>query len=214
MHCISLIFISCFLNIALGESVDEDNVRPENFEERLSRLEELVDIQSQTITDLREDNTNLRETCLNSSLVMESHHISKRYSNEQVAFYAYLSQGKCFSEHETFIFNTELLDSANSYSTHVGVFITPVTGVYAFSFNVVSAWLEHTQAELMVNGHVKARVFADSDTVKDVHTASNTVVLALQINDHVYVRRGSNAFCTVVSLETAQWTYFAGWRVF
>ncbi|WAR19705.1 hypothetical protein MAR_001543, partial [Mya arenaria] len=99
--------VSCLLNIALGQSVNEDNVRSKPFEERLSRLEELVDIQSQTIAELREDNTNLRETCLNSALALESPHLSRRYSYEQVAFYAYLSQGKCYNVHETFIFDIE-----------------------------------------------------------------------------------------------------------
>ncbi|WAR19707.1 hypothetical protein MAR_001545 [Mya arenaria] len=203
MHCISLIFVSCFLNVALVQSAEEDYVRPETFEERLGRLEELVDIQSQTIAELKQDNTNLRDTILNSTL-----------ADEQVAFYAYLSQGKCYNVHETFIFDIEELDTTNSYANHDGVFIAPVNGVYAFSFNVVPDFWHYTQAELVVNGQVKARVFGDSHEIHDIHPTSSTVVLALNINDHVYVRLGHQTECNVISSEDHQWTYFAGWLIF
>ncbi|WAR19706.1 hypothetical protein MAR_001544 [Mya arenaria] len=61
---------------------------------------------------------------------------------------------------------------------------------------------------------VKARVFGDSDEIHDIHPASSTVVLALQSNDHVYVRLGHQSQCNIVSSEDFQWTYFAGWLLF
>lgn len=60
-----------------------------------------------------------------------------------VAFYGYLSKSSAhnLSPHHTIVYDTMVINRDNRYNQGDGIFIAPVTGVYAFHFSVC-VWLK------------------------------------------------------------------------
>ncbi|XP_053381861.1 uncharacterized protein LOC123541408 [Mercenaria mercenaria] len=134
--------------------------------------------------------------------------------SENVAFYAYLSGKRCYGNHETIIYDVEETNVGNGYSSRDGIFDAPVTGVYVFTLTLVPDFYKYVQAEIIVNGAVKGNIFADSEEIHDMHPASTTIVVHLNAGDHVYVRRGTNCDCDVISDTAHARSNFAGWLLF
>lgn len=84
-----------------------------------------------------------------------------------VAFYGYLSKSSAhnLSPHHTIVYDTMVINRDNRYNQGDGIFIAPVTGVYAFHFSVCvvedpeSPW---TSLEITLNGNILVSIFKES----------------------------------------------------
>ncbi|KAL3836227.1 hypothetical protein ACJMK2_021666 [Sinanodonta woodiana] len=104
-----------------------------------------------------------------------------------VAFHAYLNKevGSVQSAHV--IFDTVLLNIGNAYSPLHGIFRAPYNGTYLFSMTAVIPSLNMLYFFLKKNDITEEFVFADHMHTNDYTQASKTTVLALNVNDYVWV---------------------------
>ncbi|WAR28855.1 hypothetical protein MAR_014559 [Mya arenaria] len=72
-----------------------------------------------------------------------------------------------------------------AYNAHDGAFVVPVNGTYAFAVSLFSQGKKYVGVEIVVNGDVKGEVFADSQEINDVHSSSASVVVDVNVGDHV-----------------------------
>ncbi|XP_052784562.1 complement C1q-like protein 4 [Mya arenaria] len=128
-----------------------------------------------------------------------------------VAFYAYLSANVCPGVHQILVFDVLVTNVGKAYNAHDGAFVVPVNGTYAFAVSLFSQGKKYVGVEIVVNGDVKGEVFADSQEINDVHSSSASVVVDVNVGDHVYVRRGADSTCGILSQASRGRTYFSGW---
>ncbi|XP_062592700.1 uncharacterized protein LOC134254172 [Saccostrea cucullata] len=132
------------------------------------------------------------------------------------AFSSILSRDRGGTGHsQTVVFDNVITNTHNAYNGHTGIFTSPSTGVFAFSWTMNSERSGHY--ELMHNSEVKTITTSESSVRPHVERASvsATIVLELRENDVVFLRthhaRGQGIFIVSNSLMQSS---FSGWQVY
>lgn len=141
------------------------------------------------------------------------------YPVSAVAFYGYLSRSSArnLSPHHTIVYDTVEINRGNGYNQGDGIFIAPVTGVYAFHFSVCvvpgpeAPW---ASLEITLNGNIIGSIFEESPTSGyNYHCSSTLVISEVQTGDHVFIRTHENIRGPIYS-EPRGRTSFSGWLLF
>lgn len=136
-----------------------------------------------------------------------------------VAFYGYLSRSSArnLSPHHTIVYDTVVINKGNGYNIGDGIFIAPVTGVYAFHFSVCVIEGPETpwaSLEVTLNGNVLGSVFEEgSVTGGGFHCSSTLVISDVHTEDHVFVRT-EQATRGHLQSDPRGRTSFSGWLLF
>lgn len=122
-------------------------------------------------------------------------------------FHAAETNGMAVGSGTTVIFNSELYDTGNNYSTSTGLFTAPVTGFYRFSANLmyINLAAQVFWGNFCKNGTVIQRFSRGTGT--DVWGVHGTITLLLTAGDTVSVQ--SSIIGTTRNLEGG-WSYFTG----
>ncbi|KAL4220539.1 hypothetical protein ACF0H5_020937 [Mactra antiquata] len=210
--------------LTYGENVLSIEDRLTQLEKRLADKDNDIQDLQQTVETLTRQMTTMSEALVKTFYsgkgignITGEEHVQKslrpRAMGETVAFYAYLSAPKCFGNHETVVFDTEITDTGLSYNVQDGIFDVPITGTYIFTLTVVpvsQAWVTY---QIVSNGHVIGGAVGDSEDNASHHSGSITVAVNLQVGDHVFVRKGSGSNTCATHSSVYIPTSFAGWLI-
>ena len=103
--------------------------------------------------------------------------------------------------------------SGNFYTAADGIFVTPLDGLYALTWSVVSIQREYFTAELTVNGNLIGVIISDSYTTDSHDHTTGFVLTQVTKGDHVYVRKHASGGCDTRTFEHDR-TTFAGFRLY
>lgn len=136
-----------------------------------------------------------------------------------MAFYGYLSQSSApnLSPHHPIVYDTVVINRANGYNKGDGIFIAPVTGVYAFHISVCvingpeNPW---ASLEITLNGNSLGSTFEEGVVSgSGYHCSSTLIVSDVHIGDHVFVRTVEHARGHIHSDHRGR-TSFSGWLLY
>lgn len=136
-----------------------------------------------------------------------------------VPFYGYLSQRSPpnLATHHTIVYDTVVINKGNGYNIGDGIFIAPVTGVYAFHFSVCVIEGPETpwaSLEVTLNGNVLGSVFEEgSVSGGGFHCSSTLVISDVHTKDHVFIRT-EQATRGHLQSDPRGRTSFSGWLLF
>lgn len=102
---------------------------------------------------------------------------------ERPAFTASLTSHRNLGGHEVVIFDKIWLNMGGAYDQDTGVFTAPKMGLYSISTTVMSYHTSHLHCDLWKNNKKMLRAFGN-----DLSTGTLNVVVALKMNDTVYVK--------------------------
>lgn len=122
-------------------------------------------------------------------------------------FHATETNGMAVALGTTIIFNSELYDTGNNYSTSTGLFTAPVTGFYRFSANIM---YNNLAAQVFWGNFIKNGVIIQRfsrGTGTDVWGSHGTITVLLTAGDTFGVL--SAVIGTARNLEGG-WSYFCG----
>ncbi|XP_052072338.1 complement C1q tumor necrosis factor-related protein 4-like isoform X3 [Mytilus californianus] len=102
---------------------------------------------------------------------------------ERPAFTASLTSSRNLGLYEVVIFDKIWLNMGGAYDQDTGVFTGPKTGLYSISTTVMSDSGSYLHCDLWKNNEKMVRAFGT-----DLSTGTQNVVLALKMNDTVYVK--------------------------
>jgi len=144
-------------------------------------------------------------------MTMRSLHVSGAVQPGQVAFYAKYSADQCVSVGQVLTYDEVPVNEGNGYTSHDGIFIAPVSGVYVFSVTLVSVRDTWMRVVLVVNGVEMATIASDR---ADYLQASSTIVAHVQNGEHVLVRVSGEYTCKLSSNPIHGTSSFSGWLLF
>ena len=107
--------------------------------------------------------------------------------NRKVAFTAAVTSPSNTWNSGNLIFNRIVSNLGNGYNHRTGVFTAPVAGTYVFYVSINEYHKLGIGLEIVLNNVSKVRLLGYSDSIHQ--TGTNMVVLNLQKNDGVCVRR-------------------------
>ncbi|XP_062601274.1 complement C1q-like protein 4 [Saccostrea cucullata] len=127
-----------------------------------------------------------------------------------VTFSAYQSTSKSYKQHETWIYDTVLVNDGNAYNKATGTFTAPSGGVYVFTWATLTAPGKAAHPYLRVNGNYKGwTAFNNKHTSQQVWSSgSNTIVVRLKKGDKVNVASGYLA-----AYAREKFSSFSGWKI-
>nr|XP_022299491.1 complement C1q-like protein 4 [Crassostrea virginica] len=142
------------------------------------------------------------------------------YPVSAVAFYGYMSRSSApnLPTHHLIVFDLVLTNKGNGYNKGDGIFIAPVTGVYAFHFSVCvipgpeSPW---AMLELTRNGNALGSTFEESKSsgYGAYHCSSTLVISDVVVGDHIFIRTNQATRGPIYSGGSGG-TSFSGWLLF
>ncbi|XP_069139259.1 uncharacterized protein [Argopecten irradians] len=121
-----------------------------------------------------------------------THRISKRVVvTEPVAFHANIGHSITSpSSSQEVVFGNIVTNTGNSYSSHTGTFTCQQTGIYVFSWNVVTSQNHFVDSHLMKNGVAVASTVSGNGYYWD--SSSGLAVVHVDIGDEVWVSIGNH----------------------
>lgn len=128
-----------------------------------------------------------------------------------IAFYAQLTENLThLGKHQIIIFDAVVTNIGNPYNKNIGVFTTPVSGIYVFTWTSTNIYHSFMNTEIMKNGVVFGHAMSDAMDHDNYDVASSTVVLQLLVGDTVWIRTGTwhNGHIAGSYLST-----FSGWLI-
>ncbi|XP_078312699.1 complement C1q tumor necrosis factor-related protein 3-like [Crassostrea virginica] len=137
------------------------------------------------LEEFKKDYSSIMEACKAVGFVRDN--CSTRDGNRKVAFTAAVTSPSNTWNSGNLIFNRIISNLGNGYNRRTGVFTAPVAGTYVFYVSVNEYSKLGIGLEIVLNNVSKVRLLGYSDSVHQ--TGTNMVVLNLQKNDGVCVRR-------------------------
>ncbi|XP_048772152.1 complement C1q-like protein 4 [Ostrea edulis] len=133
------------------------------------------------------------------------------YDHGNIAFSARQSSARAYRLHETWIFDTVLLNDGNAYNKATGTFTAPVGGTYVFTWATLTDPSKTAHPFLRVNGHYKGyTAFNNSITSQKFWSSgSNTIPVHLKKGDKVNIASGY-----LKAYARENWTSFSGWKIY
>lgn len=107
-------------------------------------------------------------------------------------FYARLSSTTTLNMHSTIKFDLVVTNEGGHYNPGDGVFVSPVSGAYLFSWTAMTYGSNHEFTELRVENVVKAMV-GSGGAASHYSPGSMTLVCHVDKGDHVWVETSSGA---------------------
>uniref|UniRef100_A0A673BB21 C1q domain-containing protein n=1 Tax=Sphaeramia orbicularis TaxID=375764 RepID=A0A673BB21_9TELE len=98
-----------------------------------------------------------------------------------------------FNIDTTLVYQTVMTNIGNAYNQHTGVFATPVSGTYYFTFFYHAGGVHPANLVLYKNDQIVARTYDYSTQQDPSDNGGNAVILQLQKGDQVFVRMGANS---------------------
>ncbi|XP_030018027.1 complement C1q tumor necrosis factor-related protein 3-like isoform X2 [Sphaeramia orbicularis] len=98
-----------------------------------------------------------------------------------------------FNTDKTLVYQSVKTNIGNAYNQHTGVFTTPVSGTYYFTFFYHALGGHPAHLFLQKNGHVVAQTYDHKSQHDGADNGGNAVILQLQKGDQVFVRLGAHA---------------------
>lgn len=105
-------------------------------------------------------------------------------------FYARLSSTTTLNIHSTIKFDLVVTNEGGHYNPGDGVFVSPVSGAYLFSWTAMTHGTNYEFTELRVENVVKAKV-ASSGAANHYSPGTTTLVCHVDKGDHVWVETSS-----------------------
>jgi hypothetical protein len=141
------------------------------------------------------------------------------YPISAVAFYAYLSTRSATNlpPHHLMAYDVIKINRGNAYNGGDGIFIAPVTGVYAFHFSVCvieGPQVPWASLEITVNGNIIGSIFEEGQVSGGgYHCSSNLALSDVNAGDHVFVRTVEPTRGPIHSDYRGR-TSFSGWLLY
>ena len=115
----------------------------------------------------------------------------------QAAFFATLMNDQTHIGHlQNVVFDNVVTDIDNNYDPYLGIFVTPVAGVYMISTTLVSSYNQSTHYGFFVNNRritvIHLNGLNNWDRWDNLDSSSQTVVLSLNKDDDVTVKHTDN----------------------
>ncbi|XP_048772156.1 complement C1q-like protein 4 [Ostrea edulis] len=131
--------------------------------------------------------------------------------NGGIAFSARQSSARTYKQHETWIFDTVLVNDGNAYNKATGTFTAPVGGTYGFTWATLTNPSKAAHPYLRVNGHYKGyTAFNNRHTSQKVWSSgSNTILVHLKKGDTVNIASG---YLAAYAREI--FSSFSGWKIY
>ncbi|XP_061176196.1 complement C1q-like protein 4 [Saccostrea echinata] len=110
------------------------------------------------------------------------------------------------------IFEKVTLNEGSGYDGKTGKFTAPQDGVYSFSWNVLVSSGKAFYTEIVKDGVLVARNYADGNIVKSTYflTSSSTVNIKMNYKEKVWIRaQGNNGQFS----HGNYWSYFSGFKI-
>lgn len=136
-----------------------------------------------------------------------------------MAFYAYLSKNSPpnLSPHHLIVYDVIKINRGNAYNGGDGIFIAPVTGLYAFHISVCvteGREIPWASLEITVNGNIIGSTFEEGLATAGGYHCSGTLVLSdVNVGDHVFVRTEEVTRGPIHSDSRGR-TSFSGWLLY
>ena len=111
-------------------------------------------------------------------------------TEQQVAFTAQHTLGETLGKHQTVKYNQVVTNIGNGYDSRDGHFTAPVAGLYSFSLTGMAYSTNDIYLNIMKNNQFLAQVYS---TTGSYDSASETIHIQLDMDDHVWVENGGNA---------------------
>ncbi|XP_048742176.2 heavy metal-binding protein HIP-like [Ostrea edulis] len=114
--------------------------------------------------------------------------------------------------HQTVRFDAVKLNEGSGYDVDTGKFTAPEDGVYSFSWNVLVKWGGKFHTQIVKNGNIIARNYADGRIIKRGHflTSSSTVNIKMKKNEQVWISVHDTYGQYV---HGSYWSYFSGFKL-
>ncbi|XP_062596631.1 cerebellin-1-like [Saccostrea cucullata] len=134
-----------------------------------------------------------------------------------VAFSAYMSanEGTVGAGH-TLIFHSLVTNVGNHYNKHTGVFTSPDSGVYVFTWTIIVDNHDYIRTELVVNSSTVGTMYTSAYDVNNDRTTTGVVVVQINQGDVVFIRTNhtSGSVGTIISIPDVLRSTFSGWKLF
>ena len=130
----------------------------------------------------------------------------------KIAFHTVLTSNEPAIGNKIVKFQQTSLDTANAYNSADGIYIVPETGIYVFTWTMISHVHSIVSSELLINSNVAGKTLADSDENGDYHTSTGITVASVMQGDHVFVQFVAGYVKGSVETSTGH-TTFSGWKL-
>ncbi|XP_056014450.1 heavy metal-binding protein HIP-like [Ostrea edulis] len=134
-------------------------------------------------------------------------------NNGVVAFQALLQNDiSDLGTYQTVKFDTVKLNEGSGYDVKTGKFTAPEDGVYSFSWNVLVYSGKEFHTEIVKNGNVVAKNYADGRILKSGYhlTSSSTVNIKMKKREQVWIRSHNKHGRYI---HGSSWSYFSGFKL-
>ncbi|XP_062598321.1 uncharacterized protein LOC134259739 [Saccostrea cucullata] len=140
------------------------------------------------------------------------------YPVSAVAFYSYLSKATApnLPAHHLMVYDVVHINRGNGYNKGDGIFIAPVTGVYAFHFSLCiaqGASYPWASLEVTVNGIGLGSTYEGVNTAPGGYPCTSGLVISdVNSGDHVFIRTFEETRGAINSAPNGR-TSFSGWLI-
>ncbi|XP_076085510.1 uncharacterized protein LOC143056310 [Mytilus galloprovincialis] len=171
------------------------------FSKRLLLVFALMDFISLSNSIQNDSDVESRMDFLQSSMDRMEHRIltltktvnrlSKRKKDEHVMFYATLSSDTVLNINSIVKFNEIQFDEGADFNSGDGVFVSPVSGVFMFSWTTLTYSGKSIDTELRVENVVKAKQIISLGSSAGSIQSTQFVICKVNEKDHVWIQTGA-----------------------
>ena len=129
--------------------------------------------------------TKIKIQFLNKSCI-----ISVNTTRQQIAFTAQYTVGGTLGKQQAVKYNQVVTNIGQAYDARDGHFTAPVAGVYSFSLTGMAHQTTALYLDMVKNSQFLTQIYSTTDVAD---SASVTVHIHLDVNDHVWVENGGGA---------------------
>ena len=115
--------------------------------------------------------------------------LGSKKDNDHVFFYAKMKRSDTVLNTNSVVkFSTVLNNEGNHFNSGDSVFVSPVSGVYLFSWTTMTISGKHVNTELRVNNTIKETLHASLGSGVGRVSVSRVIICNVQKNDHVWIQ--------------------------